>query len=997
MSSMIRSRCPLRTRSGGARRASTVVSVVVGTLVANGMVAAPAPAALARGYTPPQPAPVPAVAVKRVPARVPPPTAASPASALPAPAWPRGGTAELDLTTPARSTSTRLVSGERVAGWPAVAGGLSVVVAASRTTVGKPRADTPARVRVEVLDQAAAARAGLAGVLLRLGSDHAAGTATVSLAVDYGAFATAYGGDWSNRLRLVRLPECALAASTATAACAGSALPTRNDAAHKQVTAEVPIEAGAPGTLGTTLLAVTAGVSGPTGSFAATTLSPSSTWSSGGSSGGFAWSYPMRTPPAVGGPTPTVELSYSSQAVDGRMAASNNQPSVVGEGFELATGGYIERGYKSCGNDRENGANNATKTGDECWVTDNATLSLSGHSVELIRDNTNPDRWYPRDNDGSRVERRTGASNGDDNGEWWVVTTPAGTQYWFGRNHLPGWSPGRATTKSVWTVPVFGNHSGEPCHAATFAASACTQAWRWNLDYVVDPHGNTMSLWYSTDTNYYAKNLNTDSPAQYIRSGQLDRVEYGTRVDPDLSTGSDTVFTGMAAARVLFGYADRCLSECDKHDAAHFPDTPYDLNCGPSTCTNASPSFWTSRRLSTVTTQVRNSAASDFRDVERWTLTHSFPDPGDSTRAGLWLSKISRAGLVGTTTTLPDVVLTGAPMDNRVDAVDNAPAMRWSRLVGIRTETGGLVQVDYSDPDCVAGSRAPSAPENNTLRCYPVKWTPEGFDKPQTDYFHKYVVENVTEADLTGGAPRVVYHYTYHGAPAWHYADDDGLLPDEAKTWSQWRGYSRVTTTIGDPGEQTSSESLYFRGMNGDKLPSGTRSVTITDSQGGTVADEDWFAGMVREQRTFNGPGGAEVTAVINDPWASAPAATRTIKRHHGGGSVCRYARHPYPCRPGRRPPTAAQHHQQDVRRLRDGDPGRRHRRRVGERGRAVQHDHLRAAEHHGVAGFVPAADADLRCQLRRGGRRWADRRGRYRRCPDQLRQPRVGGGSHKG
>ena len=42
----------------------------------------------------------------------------------------------------------------------------------------------------------------------------------------------------------------------------------------------------------------------------------------------------MRVPPAVHGPAPKLALSYSAQSVDGRHAASNNQPSWVGEGFE---------------------------------------------------------------------------------------------------------------------------------------------------------------------------------------------------------------------------------------------------------------------------------------------------------------------------------------------------------------------------------------------------------------------------------------------------------------------------------------------------------------------------------------------------------------------------------------------------------------------------------------------------------------------------------------
>jgi hypothetical protein len=58
-----------------------------------------------------------------------------------------------------------------------------------------------------------------------------------------------------------------------------------------------------------------------------------------------------------------------------------------------------------------------------------------------------------------------------------------------------------------------------------------------------------------------------------------------------------------------------------------------------------------------------------------------------------------------------------------------------------------------------------------------------------------------------------------------------------------------VTVGEGDT-QRTYTETRYFRGMHGDTLPSGTRSVDVTDSNGGTWPDEDWFAGMVREQVT---------------------------------------------------------------------------------------------------------------------------------------------------
>ncbi|MFI9585552.1 hypothetical protein ACIHCQ_27725 [Streptomyces sp. NPDC052236] len=36
--------------------------------------------------------------------------------------------------------------------------------------------------------------------------------------------------------------------------------------------------------------------------------------------------------------------------------------------------------------------------------------------------------------------------------------------------------------------------AAEPGHGTDFASSAETQGWRWNLDYVVDPHHNAMAL-----------------------------------------------------------------------------------------------------------------------------------------------------------------------------------------------------------------------------------------------------------------------------------------------------------------------------------------------------------------------------------------------------------------------------------------------------------------------------------------------------------------------
>ncbi len=197
-------------------------------------------------------------------------------------------------------------------------------------------------------------------------------------------------------------------------------------------------------------------------------------------------------------------------------------------------------------------------------------------------------------------------------------------------------------------------------------------------------------------------------------------------------------------------------------------------------------------------------------------------------------------------------------------------------------------------------SRMPASPDTNTYRCFPSYWTPEGYADPQLDWFHTYVVTKIVQTDTTGKTPnvappynpKVVTRYDYHDSAAWHFDDDDGIVPITRKTWSQWRGYGRVTVVGGDGSDtKTYSETRYFRGMKGDHLASGaTRGVTVSASAAAGapgVTDEPAYAGMAREQVTYLGPEGAEVSGVVNDPWQSAPTATRTI---NATTSYARYA-----------------------------------------------------------------------------------------------------------
>ncbi|WP_246486277.1 hypothetical protein [Kribbella qitaiheensis] len=472
-----------------------------------------------------------------------------------------------------------------------------------------------------MFDHSKAEQAGIDGVLLTVSrADSRVESGVAQVTVDYSSFADAYGGDWRSRLQLVSLPTCALTTPKVSGCLTATALGSTNDVRAQKLSAPVSVN-------GTDrVLAVTASSASSSGDYTATKLSSASSWVGGSSSGDFSWSYPFRVPPATGGPSPTLELQYSAQSVDGRTAASNNQPSWVGEGFELSES-YVERRYANCSDQ-----GHANKF-DQCWKYDNATLVMNGKSNELVKFGST---WRLRDDDGSKVEKVTG-ENSDNNHEAWKVTTQDGTQYFFGRNVLPGLTAS-TPTNSVWTVPVFADKSGEECYNADFSKSFCDQGWRWNLDYVVDPHGNAMTMWYAKETNYYAKYGAATATAAYTRGGYLTGIKYGQTAD---------TLTVNAPMQVNFVTQERCLSNCGSLTSttkANWPDVPFDQICASgAACTKTSPSFFSRRRLDTITTQVLKGTA--YASVDQWQLAVDFPSSGDlMSGKALWLQSITHTG-----------------------------------------------------------------------------------------------------------------------------------------------------------------------------------------------------------------------------------------------------------------------------------------------------------------------------------------------------------------
>ncbi|MEU9175262.1 RHS repeat-associated core domain-containing protein [Streptomyces sp. NPDC048550] len=731
---------------------------------------------------------------------------------------------------------------------------------------------------VEVLSQKTAERAGITGVLFSATSE-SSGPAQIS--VDYGPFASAVGGGWSTRLGLVSLPACALTAPEKAECRKTTPLPSANSIKNHTVTADVaslPTTSKAktktPAQAPAVFAVMATSTTSPkgTGDFAATPLSASSSWQSGLSAGAFTWSYPVAVPPAAAGPGPSLSFSYNSGSIDGRTANSNNQGSQVGEGFEL-TSSYIERKYGSCKDDGQ------SDKYDLCWKYENATLVLSGKSTELVKDDTTG-KWRLKDDDASQVTWGTSADNGDNDGEYWKVVTGDGTTYTFGLNKLPG--AGAQRTNSAWTVPVFGDDAGEPGYAkgSTFAERSENQAWRWNLDLVQDVHGNAASYWYTAESNNYAKNGDKTKLAPYAPGGYLSEIRYGQR--------ADTLFTASASHKVAFDYKERCFAaSCEnltKDTSDNWPDVPFDGICVASAtdCKATGPAFFTRKRMTAVKTYAWSTALEpdNYALVDTYDLTQEYQDPGDlgdTSDQSLVLKSIKRTGNNGGTVAVPAIDFTYHMKPNRVDVDgDDIVPLNRPRINTITSETGAITTVTLSDPECVRGTKMPVAEDDNALSCYPVYWPINGGD-PKLDWFHKYNVSAVTVADPAGQNDLVEYSYEYAN-PGWRH-NDDPLTPEDQRTWSEWRGYGKVTSYTGAVGKTRSKTvKVFMQGMRGDqrKGTSATRTTVVAavPVPGLTIPDindDNQYSGFQRQAITYDGatPLAVSVTA----PWSKETAS----------------------------------------------------------------------------------------------------------------------------
>jgi hypothetical protein len=806
--------------------------------------------------------------------------------------WPAAHSAVASVAgaLPARTSARALAS--LTTGRVAVPGTPVFVRPASASRQG------PTSVAVTVGAHSLATRLRITGVVFSVAARRGSGPLTVGL--DYGSFADAYGGNFGERLRLVELPACAL--TTPQLGRCAAQRPVRgavNWAGLRSATATVTLPATRQAVvLAATTTTYTTGNSdggdggGAAGSYTATTLKPSGSWTAGGSTGDFTYSYPITVPPAPSDMAPDISLSYDSGEVDGQTAATQAQANWLGDGWSTPQN-FIEQSYVPCADSPE-GTKAAEATNDECYDGQVLSLSLNGLSTSIVADaSSGTTKYVLQDDNGDVVTKVTGSGNGTGTNDtsYWVITDPSGTSYYFGRNELPGWKSGDATTTSVDYEPVYAAHSGDPCYSTTWSKSVCTMAYRWNLDYVTDVHGNAMAWYYDQAPNAYLEDAAptyTSMPnasATYIRDSYLDHIDYGFT-----DGNAYAVNSGHAPDQVRFATGSRCnptASSCPAISSsnsgtasADYPDVPYDLACTlGKACLVSDPTFWSTVSLAGITTWQWTGSA--YAQVDGWTFTQAMPATGDGTSPTLFLASISREGFDttagGSAVSVPAVIF-GDPatgrLDNRVNPTDTLPAITRQRITTITTETGSQITVSYElASSCTSTDQ--SSPAANTGSCFPVWWTPAGLSM-QKDWFNKYQVASVTQTDPTGGNAELYTGYKYIGGAAWHY-DDNELVKQAYRTYGQYRGFGDVQTFTGQGNDpQTETETTYYRGMSQDNTSatSNAPAVPLADSQGGSHDDTDQLAGDPLEDTDYNyaGPDGRR----------TAPADR--YRRRPGGG-----------------------------------------------------------------------------------------------------------------
>ena len=250
------------------------------------------------------------------------------------------------------------------------------------------------------------------------------------------------------------------------------------------------------------------------------------TWSAGGESGAFTYSYPVSVPPVPGGLEPKVALGYDSQSVDGLTSSTNNQASWVGDGWDYSPAPSSEATVMRAEH-RHGATRPATSATPPNAVT---TLSLGGQETTLVRTPTGA--WHAEADNGEKIAYDiTGStSNGTYDGDYWVITDPTARVLLRDERAARLHVRGRDDEQRVDAAGVL--HRLGPAVLQAPRSPTPSAPWRGGGTSTTSPtpHGDAIAYFYNTrDELLRAATTARPRTPSYIQGGDLTKIEYGLR------------------------------------------------------------------------------------------------------------------------------------------------------------------------------------------------------------------------------------------------------------------------------------------------------------------------------------------------------------------------------------------------------------------------------------------------------------------------------------
>jgi len=493
--------------------------------------------------------------------------------------------------------------------------------------------------------------------------------------------------------------------------------------------------------------------------------------------GAAVWEIPIDAPSGRNGQTPALTLRYHSGVVDELRGTQNPQGSWVGLGWNLDLG-YIARKIEL---DRNNVP----------LCTNEYYLVLNGVSSKLIPIGNN--EYRTEDERYWRVQRLTTTTNRG--GDYWLVTTPDGTQYRFGYTDETANLPNYGSDYSAWWMVSPGCDNNPNLN---------TINWRWNLDQTFDSYGNAIRIQWITERNNFCFIWNSQwhcyadyNPCSgydcrviqqgYVRGGYVDQITYSW---PN------------ANHKISFVVADR-------------EDYPWPLD-SQTAGIQFVQTFWSKKRLQAIEVYSDRQGRLARRYVLTTSIQNGFlvlngiQEIADGTR--LPVTTFGYLPLVGYST---DCVQGDDP---NIDDEDG-----WKPwLIGVSTGYGGSIGFDYTQWPWFQNGQTMGPNEGG--KCW-----------------YRYRVREATVNPGVGPVMRTAYEYRTAGDNNPHSGSWQG---------TEFRGHPRVRVLRRDESGAVVAYSDHW-------FHQGLGQSTATGICGGDVADANGLQGRAYRRVDYDGAGTA--------------------------------------------------------------------------------------------------------------------------------------------